>query len=296
MASVRTPAGLDIEYETYGVPGDPAILLVMGLSMQLIAWPREFCQRLADAGRFVICYDNRDCGLSTKCHEQPVDLGQIIAKLSAGDFASASQLAPYSIADMAGDGIALLDGLGLAQAHVVGSSMGGVIAQTMAIQHPDRVLTLTSMMSATGEPEYGQSTPEAMSALMTPAPSDRAGYINAATRTRIWSSKKYFDERAAMQLAAESYDRSHYPAGASRQIAALITCPSRADRLRTLSVPTLVIHGLDDTLVAPSGGERTADLVPDARLLLIEDMGHDRPVQLWPQICGAIIEHTADGR
>jgi len=169
-----------------------------------------------------------------------------------------------------------------------------MIAQTMAIEHPERVLTLTSMMSTTGEPEFGQSTREATRALLTPAPADREGYIDAAAEhSLIWRSKRYPDVPGARRLAAESYDRCYYPEGANRQLGAIIASGPRAEGLRGLRIPTLVIHGLDDTLIEPSGGERTAALVPGARLLLLEDMGHDRPEPLWPQLFEAILQHTA---
>src|SRR3954454_22796697 len=192
---------------------------------------------------------------------------------------------------MASDGIGLLQELGIDRAHVVGSSMGGMIGQKMAIDFPDWVLSLTSMMSSTGEPEYGQSTPEAQQVLLSPRPADRDGYIAAAERELVWASRRYGDPAALRALAAASYDRSYYPAGVPRQLAAMILDGSRADALRTLDVPTLVIHGVDDTLIDPTGGERTAALVPGARLLLVEDMGHDRPPALWPHLVDAISEH-----
>jgi pimeloyl-ACP methyl ester carboxylesterase len=197
---------------------------------------------------------------------------------------------------MSDDGLALLTALGIERAHVAGASMGGMIAQTMAIEHPQRLLTLTSMMSTTGEPEVGQSTPEARQALLTSVPADRAGYVDAAERTMIWRSKRYTDVAAVRALAGESYDRCYCPEGVTRQLGAIIASGSRAEQLRRVTVPTLVMHGLDDTLIAPSGGERTAALIPDAHLLLVEDMGHDRPEPLWPQICGAILEHTSYAR
>ena len=292
MPQILTPKGLTLEYDTFGSSTDPALLLVMGFGAQLIAWPRAFCERLADGGRFVIRYDNRDCGLSSKIDGRPADLAAIIAAASAGDLEMVRTLAPYTLSTMSDDGLELLTELGIGRAHVVGSSMGAMIAQTMAIEHPERVLTLTSMMSTSGEPEFGQSTPQASQALLTPAPADRAGYIDAAKTSLIWGSKKYPDLAAARELAAQSYDRCYYPEGVSRQLAAMIVSGSRADGLQNVQVPTLVIHGLDDTLIAPSGGRRTAALVPDARLLLLQDMGHDRPVPLWPQICSAILEHT----
>jgi pimeloyl-ACP methyl ester carboxylesterase len=292
MAQISTPQGITLEYETAGSPADPPLLLVMGFGAQLIAWPRAFCERLADGGRFVVSFDNRDCGLSSKLDGQGMDLASVIAAASAGDFDRARALAAYTLSEMSDDGLALLTALDVERAHVVGASMGGMIAQTMAIEHPERLLTLTSMMSTTGEPEYGQSTPEAVQALLTPAPADRAGYVDAAESSLIWRSKKYPDLAGVRELAGESYDRCYCPAGVTRQLAAMIASGSRADALRRLQVPTLVVHGLDDTLIAPSGGERTAALIPDARLLLLEDMGHDRPEPLWPQISDALLEHT----
>jgi pimeloyl-ACP methyl ester carboxylesterase len=293
MARITTENGIGLEYETFGLPGDPPILLVMGFTAQLITWPRGFCERLAAGRRFVIAFDNRDCGLSDKLDGQAAALDAVGAAASTGDFTTARRLAPYTLSDLADDAFGLLTGLGIERAHVVGASMGGMIAQTMAIEHPERLLTLTSMMSTTGEPEYGQSSPEALSALLEPGPPDRAGYIASAEKWLIWRSQRYPDLAGAHAIAAESYDRSYYPEGASRQLAAIIASGSRADGLARLELPTLVIHGLDDTLIAPSGGERTAALVAGARLELIDDMGHDRPEPLWPEICGAILDHTA---
>jgi pimeloyl-ACP methyl ester carboxylesterase len=204
-------------------------------------------------------------------------------------------MAPYTLRDMAVDAISLLDELGIDRAHVVGSSMGGMIAQKIAIEFPDRVLSLTSMSSSTGEPEYGQPTPEAQQVLLSPRPADRDGYIAAAERDLVWASRRYGDPAALRTVAAASYDRSYYPSGIPRQLAAMILDGSRADALRILRVPTLVIHGLDDTAIDPSGGRRTAELAPGARLLLLEDMGHDRPPALWPTLVDAIYEHTQGG-
>jgi len=293
MPQITTPHAVTLEYETHGSPADPPLLLVMGFGAQLIAWPQAFRERLAAGGRFVISFDNRDCGLSSKLDGQGAELGSIIAAASAGDFERARALAAYTLSAMSDDGFALLTALGIERAHVVGSSMGGMIAQTMAIEHPERLLTLTSMMSTTGEREYGQSSPEARRALLTPPPADRAGFVDAVERSLIWRSKKYPELAGARELAGESYDRCYCPGGVTRQMAAMIASGSRAEQLRHVKVPTLVIHGLDDTLIAPSGGERTAALIPGADLLLFEDMGHDRPAPLWPQICGAILEHTS---
>jgi pimeloyl-ACP methyl ester carboxylesterase len=265
----------------------------MGFGTQLIAWPREFCELLAAGGHLVIRFDNRDCGLSSKLDGQIPDVEAITAAARAGDFEQAKALAPYLLSAMADDGLALLSALGIERAHVAGVSMGGMIAQTMAIEHPERLLSLTSIMSTTGEREFGQPTPEALEALVAPAPSDRAGYIAAAARSLVWRSKRYPDLAGAEGLAARSYDRCYYPEGVNRQLVAMLASGSRADGLRNLRLPTLAIHGLDDTLIAPSGGERTAELVPGARLVLLPDMGHDRPPPLWPRLSRAILEHTA---
>ena len=292
---VTTSSGIELEYDTFGDPTDPAVLLVMGFGTQLLGWDAEFCRLLAATGRHVIRYDNRDCGLSTKHDDSPVDLTELIGALTAGDFDRARAMAPYTLRDMAVDAISLLDELGIDRAHVVGASMGGMIAQKTAIEFPDRVLSLTSMSSSTGEPEYGQPTPEAQQVLLSPRPADRDGYIAAAERDLVWASRRYRDPAALRALAAASYDRSYYPAGIPRQLAAMILDGSRADALRTLQVPTLVIHGQDDTAFDPSGGRRTAELAPGARLLLLEDMGHDRPPALWPSLVDAIYEHTQGG-
>jgi pimeloyl-ACP methyl ester carboxylesterase len=195
---------------------------------------------------------------------------------------------------MALDAVELLDCLGIGRAHVVGASMGGMIAQTMAIEHPERVRTLTSIMSTTGEPAYGRSTREARQVLLSPAPTAREAYIADSVRSLVWHSTRYADPDEVRSLAARSFDRSFRPAGTARQLAAVTASGSRADGLRGLDVPTLVIHGLDDTLIEPSGGERTAELVPGATLLLVPDMGHDRPRPLWPDLVAAIVAHTAD--
>ncbi|MEW1776081.1 alpha/beta hydrolase [Streptomyces sp. NPDC086777] len=292
MSIVDVSPGVSLAYESFGDPGDPAVLLVMGFGAQMIAWHEDFCRALAERGRYVIRYDNRDCGLSTRFDDHPVDMGEFIAAVSSGDLAAALAMVPYRLSDMAGDGLGLLTALGVERAHVVGASMGGMIAQTMALSAPDRVLTLTSMMSSTGENEYGRSSPEAQAVLFGPKPADREGYVAAAERELVWASGRYGDAAALRELAAASYDRAHYPAGIGRQLGAMILSGSRADALRELAVPTLVIHGLDDTLIDPSGGKRTADLVPGARLLLIPDMGHDRPRELWPTLIDALVDHT----
>ncbi|MEU6307288.1 alpha/beta fold hydrolase [Streptomyces chartreusis] len=292
MPIVDVSPGVSIAYETFGDPGDRPVLLVMGFGAQMLAWHVDFCRALADRGRYVIRYDNRDCGLSTKFDDHPVDMGKFIAAVSSGDIPAALAMVPYRLQDMADDALGLLTALGLERAHVVGASMGGMIAQTMAIAHPERVLTLTSMMSSTGESDYGQPSPEAQAVLFGPKPADREGYVAAAENELVWASKRYDDAAVLRELAAASDDRAYYPSGIGRQLGAMILSGSRADALRELRVPTLVIHGLDDTLIDPSGGRRTAELVPGARLLLVSDMGHDRPRALWPELLEAIEGHT----
>ncbi|MEU6126979.1 alpha/beta hydrolase [Streptomyces sp. NPDC047123] len=292
MPIAQLSSGMSLAYDTFGDPADPPVLLVMGFGSQMIAWHEDFCRALADRGRHVIRYDNRDCGLSTGFEEHPVDLGRFIAAVSSGDLAAARAMVPYTLTDMAADGLDLLTALGVGRAHVVGSSMGGMIAQRMALTRPSRVLSLTSMMSSTGESAYGAATPEAQAVLFAPRPTDREGYVAAADRELVWASQRYGDGAALRDLAARSYDRAYRPAGVGRQLGAMVLDGSRAAELRELRVPTLVIHGLDDTLITPSGGERTAELVPGARLLLVPDMGHDRPRELWPELVGAVAAHT----
>ena len=293
MPRAHTATGIELEYDTFGSPDDPAVLLVMGLTAQMIAWQPAFCQGIAETGRYVIRFDNRDCGLSTKIEGSPVDMNDIFAAMLANDPESIRKKVPYTLSDMSDDAFHLLDEMQIQRAHIVGASMGGMIVQTMAIEHPERVLSLTSIMSTTGEIDYGQSSPEAQVALLSPAPTDRDAYIAAAPRTSVWMSNRYFDAEQVKAQAAESFDRSFYPAGAPRQLGAIIASGSRADGLRGVRVPTLVIHGLDDQLIGVSGGERTAQLVAGAMLMKVEDMGHDLPVPLWPEIIEAIRTHTA---
>lgn len=280
--------GIELEYDTFGSPDDEALLLVMGFTAQMIAWPEAFCEGLAAGGRYVIRFDNRDCGLSTKLDGQQVDLAAIMQAM-LGDDPGAMPTVPYTLSDMAADSVGLLDHLGIERAHIVGASMGGMIAQTIAIEHPERVRSLVSIMSQPGDPDVGQPAPEAISVLLSPPPSERQAYIDNAANYLVWSSKKYGDVDVAKQQAARAFDRSFYPEGSSRQLAAIYASGRRSDRLRELDVPALVIHGRDDTLITPSGGIRTAELIPGAHLLLLSDMGHDLPEPLWPLIAAAIV-------
>jgi pimeloyl-ACP methyl ester carboxylesterase len=290
MPRAALPNGIEIEYDTFGSDEDPALLLVMGFTAQMISWDEEFCRRLADGGRYIIRFDNRDSGLSTTLDGVEVDLGQV---MTAAMTDQPLPEVPYTLSDMAADAVGLLDHLGVERAHVVGASMGGMIAQTVAIEHPTRVASLISVMSMTGELEYGQATPEAMTVLVTPPPPDRDGVVASAAGSAVWSSRRWFDLARAQDSYGRSYDRRFYPEGAPRQLAAIYASGPRTDTLPTITAPTLVIHGLDDTLITPGGGERTAELVPGASLLMVADMGHDLPVPLWPLLTGAILGFTA---
>jgi pimeloyl-ACP methyl ester carboxylesterase len=293
MPTTTTADGIEIYYETVGSPADPPLLMVMGYGSQLIAWPPPFVEQLAAGGRFAIVLDNRDSGLSSKLDDAEVDLGALVAAAEAGDAERVLELAAYTLSDLGDDCIAVLDDLGLDRAHVLGVSMGGMIVQQLAIEHPERLLSLISMSSTTGEPDYGGSTPEALEELLKPSPAEREANIQvSADKMMTWASRRYGSRERAEALAAANFDRCFYPAGTPRQLAAILATGPRAEGLRELAVPTLVIHGRDDTLIDPDGGERTAELVPGARLLLVDDMGHDRPEELWPLLTAAILEHT----
>jgi pimeloyl-ACP methyl ester carboxylesterase len=288
MPRAKVSTGIELEYSTTGDPSHPALLMVNGFTAQMISW-RGIIDELAAQGLFVISYDNRDCGLSEKLDGQHVVVGKVLEAQMAGE--PLPDDVPYTLSDMAADGIALLDHLGIEHAHIAGSSMGGMIVQTMAIEHPDRVASLTSIMSTPGDPKVGRATPEAIEALLAPQPDDRDEYIETFMLAEVWQSKKYFDPVAVRQLGADSFDRNYYPEGATRQMAAVYATGDRSTGLAALDLPTLVIHGRDDTLIQPDGGERTAELVPGARLLFVSDMGHDLPAPLWPVIAEAIGGH-----
>jgi pimeloyl-ACP methyl ester carboxylesterase len=281
---------IELEYDHFGNPTDPALLLIMGFTAQMVAWDEEFCTQLADRGHFVIRFDNRDCGLSTKLHGVPSNSDAVIM---AAMMETEMPPVPYTLSDMAADAMKVLDHLNIERAHIMGASMGGMIAQTVAIEHPHRVKTLISIMSQPGELTVGQATPEAMELIVTPAPSDRDEYIAFAPKWQLWQSKKYRSDEVSRRNAIRDFDRSNYPEGGPRQMAAIYASGSRAEGLQKLQVPTLVIHGTDDQLITPSGGERTAELIPNSTLLMVEDMGHDMPQPLWPFYLDAITKHTA---
>lgn len=277
-----------MEFETFGDLQQPALLLVNGYTSQMLGWPADLADLLASQGLFVIRFDNRDVGLSTKLDGQRVQPGKV---LSAALMSEQLPAVPYTLSEMATDGIGLLDHLGLDRAHIAGMSMGGMIVQTMAIEHPDRVASMTSIMSSPGDPRVGKPTPEAREALLAPPPVDRDAYLAASTSAKVWQSRRYYDEQAVVALAAAQYDRCFYPEGATRQLAAVYASGDRSEELAELRVPTLVIHGRDDTLITTEGGERTAELIPGSRYLLLSDMGHDLPRPLYPVFTEAIVGH-----
>ena len=281
---------IELEYDHFGNPTDPALLLIMGFTAQMVAWDEEFCKQLADRGHFVIRFDNRDCGLSTKLHGVPSNSDAVIM---AAMMETEMPPVPYTLSDMAADAIQVLDHLNIERAHIMGASMGGMIAQTVAIEHPHRVKTLISIMSQPGELTVGQPTQEAMELIVTPAPSNRDEYIAFAPKWQLWQSKKYRSDELSIKAAIRDFDRSNYPEGGPRQMAAIYASGSRAEGLQKLQIPTLVIHGTDDQLITPSGGERTAELIPNSTLLMVDDMGHDMPQPLWPFYLDAISKHTA---
>jgi pimeloyl-ACP methyl ester carboxylesterase len=283
--------GIRIEYETFGEASASPLLLIIGLAGQLIEWHEDFCEKLAEHGHYVIRFDNRDAGLSHKFAEMGVpNIMQAIEARMRGESVSA----PYTLEDMADDAVGLLDALDLPKAHICGMSMGGMIAQTIAIRHPLRVHSLVSIYSSTGNPELPQPEPEAMEVLMEAPPVEREAYVDYIVRTlRVISGSGFtFDEEYHRRLAQELFDRAFYPQGTGRQLMAVMAQENRKTALASLTVPTLVIHGSDDPLVPLACGQDTADAIPGAELLVIEGMGHDLPPGSgWPQTLNAIVAH-----
>ena len=275
--------GIRIAYETFGDPADAPVLLVMGLGGQLLGWREGFCAALASRGHFVIRYDNRDVGLST--HLQDASEPDFDA-ITRGDLSSVS----YTLSDMAGDAVRLLDGLGVEAAHVVGMSMGAMVAQTLAVEHPTRVRTLTSVMSTTGDPTVGESSEAVRALLFGPPSTGRDEAIEDDVRARrVTGSPDYpTDEDELRAHAAQAFDRAFDPGGVARQLAAIVASGDRTPRLEGVTVPTLVIHGAQDPLVGLSGGRATAAAIGGAELVVIDGMGHDLPTALWPDIIDRI--------
>ena len=282
--------GIELAYETFGDASAPPVVLIMGWATQMIAWPDELCEGLARNGLFVIRFDNRDVGESTHLRNLPPPrLANVVVR---------RRPPPYSIGDMAGDVAGLIDGLGLGEVHLVGASMGGFIAQAVALGHADRVRTLTLIMTSTGSRRVGQPRPRVYARLLRPPVlADRSAAMSAAVETsRLIGSRGFaFDEQYVRDLAGRSWDRGYDPAGNRRQLAASVSQPNRTAALRRITVPALVIHGLHDPLVAPSGGLAIAKAIPDSRFAGFSGMGHDLPRALWPEFVRQIAALTALG-
>ena len=288
MELIAPANGIELAYEEFGDPADPTVLLIMGLGVQMLGWDEEFCELLAGRGFRAVRFDNRDVGRSTKIEgERPPDLMAAVM----GDTSSAS----YTLDEMAGDSAGLLDHLGVEAAHVVGASQGGMIAQTLAIGRPARVLSLVSIMSSTGDRAVGYQHPEALPVLLSGRPADREGFAESAVQVfRVIGSPGFdADEERLRERARASFDRGYHPEGTARQLLAIAASGDRTEALRGLSVPTVVIHGTDDPLIDVSGGKATAAAIPGARLELIEGMGHDLPRELWPRFVDLIAENAA---
>jgi len=286
--------GIEIEYESFGSASRETILLIMGLGSQLTMWPMELIQTLVASGYRVIRYDNRDCGLSTRMERFALpEMSEVFAAWGRGHAP-----APYALDDMAADAIGLMDALGIKQAHIVGASMGGMIAQLLAALYPERVLSLTSIMSSTGNPMLPSGTPQALSVLMRPSPSrhNMAAVVEHNMKAYLTIASPAYppDEAALRKLVEANAARAYYPKGILRHLAAVMTNGDRRPRLRNIKVPTVVLHGADDPLIPVEGGKDTAANIEGAELRIIPGMGHDIPLALVPQFADAIL--TAAGR
>jgi pimeloyl-ACP methyl ester carboxylesterase len=284
--------GIDIVYETFGKSGNRPLILIMGIGSQMVTWPTAFCEKLAAAGHFVVRFDNRDVGLSTKLDDAGIpNIWEVVAAVQAGGQVNV----PYLLSDMAADTVGLMDALQIKKAHICGLSMGGMIAQTLAIEHQDRVQSLISMESTTSEPGLPGASPEVREVLLKLPPQEREAYIRHMVhvhRLFAGASAKY-DEATQRELSALSYDRSSYMAGFARQFAAIVASGGRRKALASVRVPTLVIHGADDTLFPREHGQDTADAIKGAKLLLVPGLGHGTAYPgLWDEIVAAIAAHT----
>ena len=278
---------LSIEYDTFGNPENPAVVLIMGLATQMIAWHEDLCQQIADDGLFVIRYDNRDVGLSSVLDLTWPSVMWSVVRHRLG----LKVRSPYLLKDMAADAIGLLDHLGITKAHFVGASMGGMIAQELAIGWPERTTSITSIMSTTGSPEVGQAEPWAQKLFMAKRPEGREAVIVANIRHRKLLSGRYFNEDDVRSFAAASYDRSHRPEAALKHLTAVVASGDRTDDLKELDVATLVMHGNQDGLVGFDGGLATAEAITGATFVELDGMGHGLPQELWPEIIGNITKH-----
>jgi len=276
--------GIELEYETFGDPSGAPLLLIMGLGAQMLSWDEAFCAALVDRGFFVIRFDNRDCGLSTRIEQA----GQPDVAAALGGLAHPA----YTLDDMAADAAGLLDALGIGAAHIIGASMGGFIAQLVVLNHPERALSLTSIMSGPGGTDATPPKPEGAAVLMIVPPPTREERIQQAMSIRrvLMGPGDPFDEKAECARAERSIDRAYHPVGTARQLVAILAAPGRVERLRSVRIPTLVVHGIDDVLIPVENGRTVAAAVPRARLLELEGMGHDLPTRVWPTVIDAIAD------
>ena len=287
---VLTAGAISVAYDSFGRETDETILLIAGLGTQRIRWTMAFCEALATQGFRVIRFDNRDTGGSTHLAQSPVpNFSALAAALMAGQ----QPHVPYTLRDMAADATGLLDALGIERAHVIGRSMGGMIAQILASEHSERVLSLTSIMSSTGNPALPTASAEVMALMMRPAPNpanDEAGFIahSLAFARRIAGTGFPFDEPAHRMLIQEEIRRGHAPGGFARHVAAMAMAGDRRAQLATIKAPTLVIHGAEDPLILPACGEDTAASIPGAEFMLIDGMGHELPSALYTTVIGSI--------
>jgi len=285
------PSKIKMVYQRFGNPALPPVFLIMGAGAQMINWPEGFCLELAGHGLHLIRFDNRDAGLSTHFSDAPVP---DFPRIQAGDFSTVT----YTLSDMAADTVGLMDALGYDSVHLVGASMGGMIAQTIAIEFPHRARSLISMMSTTGDSSVGQPDYSVLASLGSPSYNDRQAYIDWQIKSRkaIGSPKYPLDEKAAAQIAGLVWDRDHDPLGMLRQAVAVIKSGDRTEKLRSIAIPTLVIHGENDKMIDISGGRATAAAIPNAELVSFEGMGHDLPKQLWPEFAKRIanLVHRAE--
>ena len=284
--------GIELAYESFGSEQARPLLLVRGLATQLIHWDPRLCEQLAEAGHQVVIFDNRDVGCSTHLREAGApDFETVLRELAAGR----QPIVPYTLRDMAADVVGLMDALDIGQAHVAGMSMGGMIVQELALSHPERLRSLTSIMSSTGEVDLDGATPEARSALLEPSPQERGAYVESIVRAqRCFAGGGYaLDVPLTRELAGRAFDRAFDPDGVVRQMAAVAASGDRRAALASVRTPALVIHGEQDPLIPAAAGEATAAAIPGARLEIIPGMGHDLPEGAWPALVGAISGHTA---
>jgi pimeloyl-ACP methyl ester carboxylesterase len=276
--SFATNGAVELYYETFGQRGGETLLLVNGLGSQCINYDVELCQMFVERGFFVIRYDNRDVGLSSKLDDFTPHLKDVAAARREGRQANV----PYRLSEMADDAVAVLDALEVSSAHVVGVSMGGMIVQQLAIDHPDRLSSMTSIMSTTGELDVGQASPEVAALFYAPPGKDRASVIERSQALeKLYTSPSEYDPQRTAQRVGAAFDRCFCPRGLARQLAAVMASGSRNEALRSVRVPALVLHGTADNLIDISGGERTAALIPGARFVAIDGMGHDLPPRYW---------------